>query len=67
MGASSEVQIQEIQLAEWTSKYYDQSLMTLRRAGIHRDDRVGELDSEDPPRIYNHPQHQQIVLANSNI
>ena len=62
--------ILEIQLAESTSTYYDQSLMTRGgggegRAGSHRDDHVGELDSEDPPRIYNHPQHRRIVLATS--
>ena len=51
---SSEVQIMEILLAEWTSTYYDQSLMTLGWAGSHRDDHVHELSSEDPPRIYNH-------------
>ena len=59
------MQILEIQLAEWTSIYYDQSLMTRERAGSHHDDRVGELNSEDPPRIYNHPQHRRIVLATS--
>ena len=37
--------------------------MTPERAGSHRDDRAGE--SEDPPRIYNHPQHHGIVLATS--
>ena len=34
-------------------------------ADSHRDDRVGELDSEDPPRIYTHPQYQRIVLVTS--
>ena len=57
--------ILEIQLAEWTSTYYDQSLMTQERADSHRDDHVDELDSEDPPRIYNHPKHRWIVLATS--
>ena len=52
-------------LAEWTSTYYDQSLMTRGRADSYRDDHVDELDSENPPRIYNHPQHRQIVLATS--
>ena len=39
--------------------------MTRGRAGSHRDDRVGELDREDPPRIYSHPQHHRITLATS--
>ena len=39
--------------------------MTRERAGSHRDDHAGELDDEDPPRIYNHPQHRRIVLATS--
>ena len=55
--------ILEILLAEWSSTYYDQSLMTQGRAGSHRDDHVGEVYSEDPSRIYNHPQHRRIVLA----
>ena len=42
-----EVQILEIQLSEWTSTYYDQSLMTWGGGG-GCDDHVGELDSEDP-------------------
>ena len=29
------------------------------RADNHGDDHVGELDSEDPPRIHNHPQHRR--------
>ena len=27
--------------------------------------RAGSQDSEDPPRIYNHPQHRWIVLTTS--
>ena len=46
MSASTEVQILEVQLAEWTSTYCDQSLMTQGRVGSHRDVHVGELDSE---------------------
>ena len=52
-------------LAEWTSTYNDQSLMTRGRAGSHRDERVGEVYSEDPPRICNPPQHRRIVIATS--
>ena len=59
------MQILEILLAEWTSTHYDQSLMTRERAGGHRDGHVGEADSEDPPRLYNHPQHRRILLATS--
>ena len=33
--------------------------MTRGRAGGHRDDHVGELESEDPARIYNNPQHRR--------
>ena len=39
--------------------------MTRGRAASHRDDHVGELDSEDPPRIYNHSQHHRMILATS--
>ena len=47
------------------SIYYDQTLMTRGRVDSYRYDRVDELDSEDPSRIYSHPQHHRIVLATS--
>ena len=41
--------------------------MTRGPADSYRDDHVDELNSENPPPIYNHPQHRRIVLANFNI
>ena len=35
------------------------------RVGSRNDDHAGEMDSEDPPRIYNLSQHRRIVLATS--
>ena len=57
------MQFLETSFAEWTST---RSITNdSGRAGSHRDYHAIELDSEDPPRIYSHPKHHQIVLATS--
>ena len=56
------MQILEKQLTGWTSTYYDQSLMSRERLGSHRYDHVGELNSEDTRRIYNHTRQRRNLI-----
>ena len=50
-------------LVELVNTYHGRFATTWGRVGSRRENRASGVDSCDPLRIYNHPQHRQLAVV----